>query len=189
MRADPVDQALRESGFRKGVARGAEHGDKQLTDTHFAGRGVDDFQRRAGVVHERACAGDMALPHGRRQPRRPGAIKLAEPAVAITIGVRAAMLFPQQPQRDARPAQFTMDGRPVRLRSSIARADPRRRIEKPLQHLIAQIVGQRPTQAGAARPPQAFARRRGADRQARRNLTFRHAAGTKPQHVAYLAHG
>jgi hypothetical protein len=52
------------------------------------------------------------------------------------------------------------------------------------QRLVPQVFGQRPTQADAAHPPQAVTPRRRADRQARRDLAFGHAAGTKPQHVA-----
>ena len=189
VRVDPIDQALRERSFRIGVAGSAENRDEQLTDAHFACRPVRYLQCCAGVVHEHPFASDMRLPHGWRQPRLKGAVKFAEPAVAITVGVGAAMLFPQQLKRHARPAQLTMDCRPVGLRAPIMGGDLRRRIEQPLQRLIAEILGQRPAQAGTSRPPNAVARRRLPDRQARCDLAFRHAAGTKPQHIAYLAHG
>src|SRR5580704_18001055 len=52
MRAYPIDQTLRESGFRESVARCAEDGDEQLTVTNLAGRAVDHLKRRAGVIHE-----------------------------------------------------------------------------------------------------------------------------------------
>jgi hypothetical protein len=188
MRTDPVDKALREGGFRMGVAGGAERGDEQLADAHLTGRPVHHLQRRAGIVHEHPLAGDMQLPHGRRQTPLPGAVKLAVAAIPVSVRVRAAMLLPQQRQRHARPAQLAVDRRPVRLRSQILRCE-RRRVQKPLQRLIAQILGQRPAQAGPACPPNAVARRRCADRKAGRDLAFGHAAGMKPQHVAYLAHG
>ena len=41
----------------------------------------------------------MALPHGRRQPPLPGAIELAVTAIAVAVGVDAAMLLPRQQQR------------------------------------------------------------------------------------------
>src|SRR5208283_6232490 len=125
----------------------------------------------------------------RRQAALPDAVKLAIPAVAVAFWVYAAMLFPQQLQRYARPAQLAMDCRPVRLWSPILRHGLRRRVQKPFQRLIAQIVWRRPAQAGPPRPPNAIACRRHPDRQAGRDLTFGHAAGTKPQHIAYLAHG
>ena len=58
-------------------------------------------QRRAGVIDEHPLAGDMALPHGRRQPPLPGAIELAVTAIAVAVGVDGAMLLPQQLQRHA----------------------------------------------------------------------------------------
>jgi hypothetical protein len=52
-------------------------------------------------------------------------------------------------------AQLAMALRPVGLCSAILRCDKRRRVQKPLQRLIAQILGQRPTQAGPPRTPAA----------------------------------
>ena len=80
MRADPVGQALRPGGLGVGVARRAERSDEQLHRPRQAGRCVDHLERRAGVIDEQALAGDVALPHGRRQPHLPGAVELAETA-------------------------------------------------------------------------------------------------------------
>jgi len=62
-------------------------------------------------------------------------------------------------------------------------------IQTQFQRRIAELLRQWPDQAGPPCPPHAFAHRRHADRQAGCNLAFGHAAGTQPQHVAYLAHG
>jgi hypothetical protein len=147
VRADPIDKALRKSGFRIGVVGRAEHGDEQLTDVNLTGRPVHHLEGRACIVDEQPLAGDMQLTHGRRQAPLPGAVQLTVPRIAVTVGMDAAMLFPQQLQRHARSAQFAMDHRPVRLRSPILRRDLRRRIQSPLQRLIAQILRQRPAQA------------------------------------------
>src|SRR5262245_8699738 len=63
-------------------------------------------ERRACVVHEHALANDVALSHGRRRPRLPAAVELAELAVAIAIGMEGAVLLPQQLQRHPWPPQL-----------------------------------------------------------------------------------
>ena len=189
VRADPVGQALRPGGLGIGVARRAEHGDEQLRRHRFAGQSVDHRQRRAGVIDEHALAGDVALPHGRRQPRLPGAIELTVAANAVTVGVDGAMLLPQQLQRHPRPAQLAVNRRPVRLRPPILGRDRRRREEPALQRFVRQAVRQRPGEAGTPRPPDALPGGRRAHPEAGGDLAFGHAGGGQPQHVADLAHG
>jgi hypothetical protein len=164
VRADPIDKALRKGRFRIGIAACAQHGDKQLAIAHLAGRPVHHLQRGAGVIHEHPLAGDMCLPHGRRQTPFPGAVKLAIPAVTVSVGMCTPMLLPQQRQRHTRPAQLAMDRRPVGLCSAILRGDQGRRVQKPLQRGVAQILRQRPIQAGPPCPPNAVACRRCTDR-------------------------
>ena len=115
VRSDPIAEPLRPRRFRPGVARRPERGDEQLRGQHLTSRAVDHVQRRAGIVDEQLLAGDMGLPHGRRQPPLPGAKQLAEPAVAVALGVGGAMLLPHELQRYARPLQLAMDRRPVGL--------------------------------------------------------------------------
>ena len=87
MRADPVNKTLRKGRFRIGVVGCAERGDEQLADAHLAGRPVHHLQRRAGVIHEHPLAGDMRLPHGRRQAPLPGAVKFAVPASYVVHNI------------------------------------------------------------------------------------------------------
>ena len=82
----------------------------------------------------------MALPHGRRQPRLPGAVELAETAIAVAVGVDGAMLLPQQLQRHPWPAQLAVDCRPVRPRPTILGRDRRRRVEPALQRFVASAL-------------------------------------------------
>ena len=188
VRADPVGQALRPGGLGIGVIRRAEHGDEQLRRPRLAGRSVDHRERRAGVIDEQALAGDVVLPHGRRQPRLPGAVELAETAIAVAVGVDGAMLLPQQLQRHPWPAQLAVDCRPVRPRSTIL-GRRGRRIEPALQLFVRQPFRQRPGQAGTPRPPDAFPGGRRAHPEAGGDLAFGHAGGGQPQHVADFAHG
>ena len=189
VRADPIAQALRPGGLGIGVARRAEHGDEQLRRHHLAGRGVDHRERRAGVIDEQALAGDVALPHGRRQPRLPGTIELTIAAVAVAVGVDGAMLFPQQLQRHPWPAQLTMRRRPIRLRPAILGRQRVQWVEPELQRLLGQACRQRPSEARATCPPNTISGRRRAHPEAGGDLAFGHAGGRQPQHVADLAHG
>ena len=189
VRADPIGQALCPRGLRIGVVRRPEHGDEQLRRHRLPGRWVDHLKRRAGVVDEHTLAGDVALPHGRRQPCLPGAVEFAVAAIAVAVGVDAAMLLPQQLQRHPWPAQLAVDRRPVWLRPTILGRPRGRRVEPDLQRFVHQAFRQRPAQARAPRPPDAFPSGRRAHPEAGGNLAFGHAGGRQPQHVADLAHG
>ena len=183
------DRPCVQRGLGIGVARRPERGDEQLRRHHLAGRCVDHLERRAGVVDEHALAGDVALPHGRRQPCLPGAVELAEAAVAVAVGVDGAMLLPQQLQRHPWPAQLAVDRRPVWLRPTILGRPRGRRVEPDLQRLVRQAFRQRPAQARRAAPAGCNPRRPSRSPQAGGDLAFGHAGGRQPQHVADLAHG
>ena len=189
VRADPVGQRLREGclGVRK--TRCAECGDEQLAGMHLSGRGIDDVNRRAGVIDKQLLAGHMGLPHRRRQPAFPGPIKFAEPAAAVTVGMRGTIFFPDQLQRHALATQLPVDRRPVRQRPPILGRGRRDRIEAPLQCGVVKIVRQRPTDAGFARPAQARSGGGRANPETGGNLALGQAGGRQPQHVADLAHG
>ena len=191
MRADPVGEPLRPGRLGIGVAGGPECGDEQLGCHHLSGQAVDHLQGRAGIVDEQPLAGDMGLPHGRRQPRLPGAVEVAETTVAVAVGVRGAVLLPEQLQRHALPAQLAMDRPPIGLRPSRLDLGQRRRGRKQprLQRRIGNALGQRPGDVGRPRPLQKIDNRRRLDRQAQRDIAARHAGRRQPQHVAYLAHG
>ena len=146
--------------------------------------------RRAGVVDEQPLAGDMRLPHRRRQPAFPGPIELAEPAAAVTVGMRGAILLPEQLQRHARRRQLAVDRRPVRQRT----ADPWPWSSGPDRAAPpARRRSGRPAAASRCRPRRAR-RRQSTTAVApipRLAAIWRlgHAGGRQPQHVADLAHG
>jgi hypothetical protein len=80
----------------------------------LAGQPVDDHRHRvAGIIDEQLVAADMALPHRDRDPLRPGAVQLAKPRIAISVGVLLDVLVPQDLQRDVLALQFAVDGCPV----------------------------------------------------------------------------
>ena len=55
----------------------------------------------------------MRLPHGGRDGLAPIAVKVAEPAVAVAVGVLGSVFLPQQQQRHGAPLQFFMDVGPI----------------------------------------------------------------------------
>ncbi len=131
MGADPVRQRLRPGRFRIGEVGGAENGDEDLRLADLAGQRVDDGDLLAGIVDEDLVAGDMVLPHRRRQPPLEAAKQIAEPAVAVAAGMDRAIFFPQDQQGDARLLQLDDQLGPVRLRAPPhALLDPGR-VEQP----------------------------------------------------------
>jgi hypothetical protein len=95
MRASPVRQLLRPGRLRIGQVRGAEHGDENLRLTDLPRGGVHDADALAGIVDENLVAGDMVLPHHRRQPPLEAAEQIAEAAVAISFRMRRPVFLPQ----------------------------------------------------------------------------------------------
>ena len=160
MGTDPVRQRLGPGRFGVGVARRAEHRDEHLGLADLAGGGVDQLDGLPGIVDEQPLAGRMHLAHRRRQPALPPAAQLAEPRIAVAVGLARPVLLPQQHQGDARPAQLAMQRRPVRLglapgAGRDAGADEQQRLERG----IAQRRRQRPDQAGRRRVPHVVAHR------------------------------
>ena len=89
VRADPVGQRLRQRRLGIGVARRAQHRDEHLRGAQLAGAAVGQVDRLAGVVDEQPLARRMHLAHGRRQPALPLVVELAEPRVAVALGLLA----------------------------------------------------------------------------------------------------
>jgi hypothetical protein len=161
----------------------------QLRRHRLAGRCVDQRECRAGVIDKQTLAGDVALAHGRRQAGLPAAVQFAKPAKPVAVGVRGAMLLPQQLQRHARPAQLAVHRRPVRPGPTVLGGGRGRGVKSAFQRLVRQVFRQRPAEAGMARPPQAFPGGRRAHPKAGGDLAFGHAGRGQPQHVVDLAHG
>ena len=178
---EPIQSArrLRPGRFRIGVAGRAEHGDEQLAAVdHLAGRPVDHLKRRAGVVDEQPLAGDMRLPHGRRQAPLPGAVELAEPAVAVAVGVRRRDA-PPTAAAASRPAGAARDGSPP---SRAAAADPSPRRAAAGRDAAPAPRRSGPRAAAKLRPARRARRRQSPAAvapiaEARRDLAFGHAGG------------
>jgi hypothetical protein len=61
----------------------------------YADRGVEHRHRVASKVDEQLLAGRVRLPHGRRDGFAPIAVEVAEPTVAVAIGVLGPVFLPQ----------------------------------------------------------------------------------------------
>ena len=131
----------------------------------------------------------MGLAHGRRQPARPGAVALAEPAVAVARGLPSAILLPQQGQGDAWPAQLQVEHCPVGLGPGRG-ALGRRREQQPLQGRIVELTGQWPGECGASCPGDVLAGRGRPDAHRTGDPPLGQATGKmEAQHLPDLPHG
>src|SRR5262245_34803848 len=63
VRADPIVELLRVSGFGVGVVGRAEHGDEDLRLLDFTRQRIDDGNCWSGVINEHLLAGAMGLAH------------------------------------------------------------------------------------------------------------------------------
>ena len=107
----------------------------------------------------------MGLAHGRRHAAAPFAVEVAELAVAVAVGMLAAIVLPQQRQGQAAAAQLGMDMGPVRQRLRPWRLIARRREQLALQRRIVELVRDRPSDADHRRAPDVLPDRRAADPQ------------------------
>ena len=100
MRADPVRHRLRPGCLDVGVVGCAEHGNEQLCLTNFTTETIDDGEGLPGIIDKQFLAGRVGLPHGDRQLANPGAVLLAEPAIAIAVRMIGFVFLPQQVKGD-----------------------------------------------------------------------------------------
>ena len=163
MGVDPIGQRLRPGRPRESEARGPEHGDEDLRHADFAGEPIDDNRHAiAGVIDKKPLARRMRLPHRHGELRFEGAIKLAEPRIAVTAWVLSDIFVPDDQQGDVLALQLAMDRRPIRLRqaampSSAAAIGVKRR----LQFAVVQAFRQRPGEPRAVDALQRLPHRRG----------------------------
>ena len=188
MRADPVRQRLRPGRFGERVVRRAEHRDEELGLAHRAGRGIDHRERRPGIIDEHPLAGDVVLAHGRREPALPAPVELAEPAVAVAVGMLRPVLLPQQSQRHVLAPQLAMDHRPVRPSLHPPGHAAHRLEQHRLECPIRQHLGQRPDEARPRGALEIVTQRRLPDAEARGDLAHRKAVGSQPQGIPDLPH-
>jgi hypothetical protein len=117
----------------------------------------------AGEVHEQLLAGRVGLPHGRRDAVAPFDVEVAEPAVAVAVGMMAAVFLPQQCQRYAAAAQLGMDMPPIRKRLRSWRVVAGWRKQLALQGCVVELLRDRPGDADHRGPADILRDRRATD--------------------------
>jgi hypothetical protein len=191
MRADPVGQALGPAGLGVGVVGGAQHADKDLRWADLAAARVDDRHRLAGIVDEHLLAGEVVLPHYRRQPTFELAVELTEPAVTVAAGVCRAVFLPQHGQIDPGPLYLADQRGPVGLdppaRPRLGTASSEQLL---LENRVAELGRQWPGQLRRHGSRQIFLDRTAAHPELTGN---RPRAGPRPvmqpQQLTYASHG
>ena len=98
--------------------------DEELDILDLSGRGIDDRRLLPRVVDEGLLPRWVDLPHGGMGLVAEALIELAEPAVAVSVGMDVAVLDPQQLKRHARTGKFPMDRSEIRLGSTRHRVTP-----------------------------------------------------------------
>ena len=182
MGAGPVRQSLRPGRLGIGEVRGAEHADENLRLADFARRRIDDADPLARIIHERLFPGDMVLAHHRSEPPFESAKQIAEPAVAIALGMDLSVFLPENHHRDARTFQLARQLRPVRLNPSpLAGRDRGAAKELEFQRLLGDVVRQGPLQPGRRRPFQIVLDRRSRHAQTPPDLARAHPIVVKSQ--------
>ena len=115
VRAGPVRQFLRPGRLGVGEVRGAEHADEDLRLADLSRRRIGDPDPLARIVDERLLPGDVVLAHHGSQPPFEPTQQIAEPAVAVTLGMDLPVFLPEDRHRHARTFQLARQARPVRL--------------------------------------------------------------------------
>jgi len=142
-----------------------------------ASRGVEHRHCIAREVDEQLLGRPMRLSHGRRDRRAPSSIEVAEPAVAIALGMLCSIFLPQQQQRYAGPLQLSVHMGPVGQRPCRLLIERRRREQPALELDVVHPFRDRPGDANHGSPPQILTDRRSADANSDGDLPFAHAKG------------
>jgi hypothetical protein len=127
----------------------------------------------------------MLLTHRRRQAPLEPTEQLAETAVAVAVGVDAAIFLPQDQQRHAGLLQFDRELRPVRLVTSPLALLNAGAGEKPrLQSIVCQFSRQWPAQPRHRSPLQVILDGAAGNAEDHRNLSAACPASGKPEHLS-----
>lgn len=109
----------------------------------------------AGVIDKQLVAAGVGLPHRHRDARGPAAVQLAEPRIAISVGMPLSVLVPQDLQRDVLALQLAVNRCPIGLATPpvpllLSGCGEELLFEHPVGH----VGRQWPTQTGSSEPLQ-----------------------------------
>jgi len=111
----------------------------------LAGLGVHYGHGVTGVVHERLLAGLVFLAKDGIQGALPGVVEFAVPAVLVAVGMDGLVLQPKKLEGDALPAEFGVNGLPLREGTRAEGWRRGDRIQQRLQGTLGEFVGQGPS--------------------------------------------
>ena len=145
---DPVRDLLGPRGLGVGVVGGAEGGDEQLHLDDLARGGIDEVRLLAGVVDEALLTGTMDLSHGQAAALQPAAVEVAEPRVAVAVGVLLQVFQVEQLQGDPGLAALGVDPGAVGRGTLPLAGHGRPAVELALEPVVGQRLDLGPVQAG-----------------------------------------
>jgi hypothetical protein len=131
----------------------------------------------------------MGLPHRYPQSRRPTAVQLAKPRIAIPVGTALDVLIPQHRQGDVLALELAVDLAPIGLEvaaMTLFGADGRK--QRRLQRGISHLRRQWPAQPRARQPYQRQPDRRRRNPYPPGNLIEPDPGGSQTKHFAHAAH-
>ena len=165
------------------------HRHKYLRLMDDPGRGVDDGHGLAGIIGLHHRTRSMAIAEGRARPAFESGVALAEPGVAVAVGMGCAILLPKQRQRHPLALQFAGDQRKIRFMLITGRPAGTTE-QQPLEcGIIVMNRRQRPGEPSLPRAQQIGRDRRLADLQPFRNLAHRQTLFMgQAQDRAYILH-
>jgi len=187
---DPVRQRLAPRRLGVGEAGGAQHRHEDLGLPHHAGRGIDDRHALAGIIDEHLVAGGVVLAHHGREAPLELPVEIAEPRVAVPLGLRRPILLPEHHEVDPGPAHLAGQGRPVGLgtpTNTLLHADVGEQVL--LEDGVGDVVAQRPDQARRGGAADVIVDGGSRDAEPSADLASAHPIAGEPEHLSDLSHG
>jgi len=111
--ANPVRETLSPGGLGKGIAAGAQDGDKDLSLFDLARMGENHRNSLACIIQEHFFPGPVFLTHNQVKLSRPFPVFLAEPTVLVPFRIALLVLLPQEEQRHVFAFEFLVDFFPL----------------------------------------------------------------------------
>jgi hypothetical protein len=186
---EPVGELLGGRGLGVGVVAGPQDADEEFDLDDLARRRVDDRRLLPGVIDEDLLAGPVLLAHREPMAGEPLAVVVAEPGVAVAVGVLLEILEVQQFQGDAGLLPLGVEVRAIGD-GAAAPAGRRHAVETGLQDVVGELLDLLPVQPRVGRPAEDAGHGPDADIETGGHLPV--AAGQRPllaENLADLAHG
>ena len=171
----------------EGVARCAEHGDKDLGLAQLPGIAIDYRDGLSGVVDKHGLPGAMGLSHHQVELAGVGSVTLTEPAVLESVGVGGLVLLPQQKQGHAFAFELAVNLCPIGLTALGTGHRRTRWIQRSFEGFVVEWC--RPTHTGQSGTSEIIPDRALSDPDAECDQVLAFTGASKAQDLSYLSHG